>query len=154
VIGDRGERSQARIHLDHDRARRLRAPRQRRGRVDLGGGAGDDHQVGPPRFVLGARERFRRQRLLEPHDVGTQERAAVRAARRSAYQSHTSLGCRANAEGVASSRGSNRAHSPVCASRKVGTPDSADTPAPVSTTTRRGGAMFVRGELDSGPGTA
>ena len=73
------------------------------------------------------------------------------AARRDAYQSQTSFGLRANADGVASSRGSNFAHRPVCASRNVGTPDSAEMPAPVSTTTRvarrsaraRSGAMAI-----------
>ncbi len=57
--------------------------------------------------------------------------------RRMAYQSQTRLGLRANAAGVASSIGSNFAQRPVCASRNVGTPDSAETPAPVSTATKR-----------------
>ena len=47
----------------------------------------------------------------------------------------TSRGLRWKARGVASSSGLNSAHRPVCASRNVGTPLSADTPAPVNTVT-------------------
>src|SRR5690606_4666138 len=57
--------------------------------------------------------------------------------RRHSYQPHTSAGSRRNASGVARSAGSKRSHSPVSASRKVGMPLSADTPAPVKTTTWR-----------------
>ncbi len=56
--------------------------------------------------------------------------------RRQVYHSHTSRGLRRKACGVASSVGSYCAHSPVCASRKVGMPLSLETPAPVSTTMR------------------
>src|SRR5581483_7326855 len=55
--------------------------------------------------------------------------------RRHAYHSHTSFGLRRNAPGVARSSGRNFAHRPVCVSRKVGTPLSAETPAPVRTVT-------------------
>jgi hypothetical protein len=55
--------------------------------------------------------------------------------RRHSYHSQTSLGFLRNAAGVARSSGLKLAHNPVCASRKVGTPLSADTPAPVSTAT-------------------
>ena len=48
------------------------------------------------------------------------------------YHSHTSRGSAANAPGVASDIGSLRFHNPS-GPRNVGTPLSADTPAPVST---------------------
>ena len=51
----------------------------------------------------------------------------------SSYQRVTSSGSRANASGVARSAGSNFDHKPVSASRNVGTPLSAETPAPVNT---------------------
>src|SRR5690606_23966820 len=57
------------------------------------------------------------------------------AARRSAYQRQTGAGSARNPASVASVSGSKRAHRPVSASRKVGIPLSADTPAPVKTTT-------------------
>ena len=62
-------------------------------------------------------------------------------ARRHSYHSHTSAGSRANASGVARSSARNDRHSPP-APRNVGTPLAADTPAPVSTVTRR--ASFRR----------
>ena len=62
-------------------------------------------------------------------------------ARRHSYHSHTSAGSRANASGVARSSTRNDRHSPP-APRNVGTPLAADTPAPVSTVTRR--ASFRR----------
>src|SRR5262249_56211589 len=52
-------------------------------------------------------------------------------------QSHTSSGFGRNGWGVASSSGRKRAQSPLCASRKVGIPLSAEIPAPVNATTRR-----------------
>ena len=52
------------------------------------------------------------------------------------YHAHTSAGSAAHACGVASDSASNRSQSPVCASRNVGTPLSADIPAPVDTTIR------------------
>ena len=57
--------------------------------------------------------------------------------RRQSYQRVTVSGSRANPSGDASSWGSNFAHNPSMASRKVGMPLSADTPAPVNTTTAR-----------------
>ena len=57
-------------------------------------------------------------------------------ARRHSYQPHTKGGSRSNASSVASSAASNFSHNPVCLSRNVGIPLSADTPAPVKTTTR------------------
>jgi hypothetical protein len=63
--------------------------------------------------------------------------AAATFSRRHAYQSQTRFGLRANAVGVASSRGSKRAHKPVCESRNVASPDSAEMPAPVSAATHR-----------------
>src|SRR5437667_7635 len=62
--------------------------------------------------------------------------ASATSLRRYAYHSQTRRGLRRNARGVASSSGLNFDHRPVWASRKVGRPLSADTPAPVSTTTR------------------
>ena len=59
--------------------------------------------------------------------------AARTMARRMAYQLQTIAGRAANASGVASSSGWNRDHQPVSASRNVGMPLSAETPAPVST---------------------
>ena len=56
--------------------------------------------------------------------------------RRHEYHSHTRRGSCANAWGVARSSGLNRRQSPS-APRNVGTPLAADTPAPVSTVTRR-----------------
>ncbi len=56
--------------------------------------------------------------------------------RRHWYQLQTSTGSRANAWGVASSSGRWRRQRPS-SPRKVGTPDSAEIPAPVSTSTRR-----------------
>src|SRR5690554_6298383 len=53
-----------------------------------------------------------------------------------AYHSHTRSGLRAKPSGVASSIGSYSAHRPCWASRKVGTPLSAEMPAPVRATTR------------------
>ena len=50
-------------------------------------------------------------------------------------QSHTNFGFARKAAGVASSSGSYFDHNPVRASRKVGTPLSAEIPAPVSTVT-------------------
>jgi len=62
--------------------------------------------------------------------------AASTSPRRHSYQPHTNAGSRSNAYGVASSAASNCSHRPVCLSRKVGIPLSADTPAPVRTVTR------------------
>src|SRR5690606_1386700 len=56
--------------------------------------------------------------------------------RRHSYHPHTMAGLRLKACALASSMGSNRRQSPVSGSRKVGTPLSAETPAPVSTTIR------------------
>jgi hypothetical protein len=56
--------------------------RQCRGRIDLGRGARDDHEVARACSVLGARDRIGRQHFVEPHDVGSQECAATRATRR------------------------------------------------------------------------
>src|SRR5437868_5649976 len=53
--------------------------------------------------------------------------------RRGSYHRLASARSREYACGVASSIGSKSAHNPVSASRKVGTPLSAETPAPVST---------------------
>ncbi|MNT36719.1 hypothetical protein D3C72_1728200 [compost metagenome] len=58
-------------------------------------------------------------------------------ARRHSYQPHTISGCALNASGVASACASKRDHRPVSAPRKVAMPLSAETPAPVKTTTRR-----------------
>jgi hypothetical protein len=58
------------------------------------------------------------------------------------------LGLRRNASGVASFFGSNCAHKPVWASRNVGTPDSAETPAPVNTATLR--ALAIAPASDCG----
>jgi cysteinyl-tRNA synthetase len=60
-----------------------------------------------------------------------------RCSRRQRYQRQTRSGSRRNASGVASSSGSYFSQRPLCASRKVGTPLSAETPAPVSTQTCR-----------------
>src|SRR5881394_2533211 len=57
--------------------------------------------------------------------------------RRQAYHSHTSFGLRWNASGVARSSGLNFDQSPLCESRKVGTPLSAEIPEPVSAATCR-----------------
>src|SRR5690625_1808971 len=54
--------------------------------------------------------------------------------RRHSYQPQTSSGWRSKASGVASSIGSYCAHNPVRSSRKVGTPLSAETPAPLKKT--------------------
>src|SRR5215472_2128464 len=62
--------------------------------------------------------------------------AAATSWRRRAYHSQTRPGLRRNARGVARSSGLYFAHRPVWASRKVGTPLSAETPAPVNTATR------------------
>lgn len=61
--------------------------------------------------------------------------AAAHFSRRQSYQRVTVSGSRANASGVASWLGSYLAQSPSIASRNVGIPLSAETPAPVSTTT-------------------
>src|SRR5438552_7542150 len=61
--------------------------------------------------------------------------ASATSLRRHSYHSQTRRGLRRKARGVASSSGLYFAHRPVCASRNVGTPLSADTPAPVSTVT-------------------
>src|SRR5258708_24488769 len=58
------------------------------------------------------------------------------AARLHSYQPHTNAGSRSKAYGVASSAASNFSQRPVCLSRKVGIPLSAETPAPVRTATR------------------
>src|SRR5687768_234128 len=58
--------------------------------------------------------------------------------RRQSYHSHTSLGSRAKACGVASVSGLKSFHSPP-APRNVGTPLAADTPAPVNTVMRASG---------------
>src|SRR5215472_4140699 len=55
--------------------------------------------------------------------------------RRHSYHPQTSLGSRRKAAGFASSVTSNFSHSPVCLSRNVGMPLSAETPAPVRTAT-------------------
>ena len=52
---------------------------------------------------------------------------------RQIYQFHTTSGLLLKASGVANSWGSSYDHRPAFASRNVGTPDSADIPAPVST---------------------
>src|SRR5690606_25632765 len=67
--------------------------------------------------------------------AGLGETCASRA-RRHSYQPHTSSGSARKASGVARRWGSKRAQSPVWASRKVAIPLSAETPAPVNTTTR------------------
>src|SRR5437899_1913426 len=56
--------------------------------------------------------------------------------RRHAYHSQTSFGLRRNASGVANCSGEYFAQRPVRASRKVGTPLSAEIPAPVRTAIR------------------
>src|SRR5882724_1174903 len=61
--------------------------------------------------------------------------AEATSLRRQSYHSQTRRGLLRKARGVASSSGLNLAHRPVWASRKVGTPLSAETPAPVRTTT-------------------
>src|SRR5205814_3109933 len=61
--------------------------------------------------------------------------SAFRAcSRRHAYHSCTSFGFLRNASAVASSSGLNLLHNPVCASRKVASPLSAEIPAPVRAT--------------------
>src|SRR5690625_2252653 len=59
---------------------------------------------------------------------------------RQTHHVHTIAGLERKAPSVAKCPGSNRPHSPDCASRKVGTPDSADMPAPDNTTTERAAA--------------
>src|SRR3990172_10852084 len=63
-------------------------------------------------------------------------RAEASLRRRSLYQPTTSPGSAAKPSGLARGIGSYLAHSPVCASRKVGTPDSALRPAPENVTGR------------------
>ena len=70
--------------------------------------------------------------------------------RRHAYHSQTSRGSRPNAIGDASSSGRNCFQSPP-SPRKVGMPDSALTPAPVSTTTLSAFASAARARAASAP---
>src|ERR1043165_674505 len=63
--------------------------------------------------------------------------AARTRPRRISYHSHTMAGSRANASGVASSSARKLRHNPP-SPRNVGMPLSAETPAPVKTTTLRG----------------
>jgi hypothetical protein len=69
--------------------------------------------------------------------------ACFTSSRRQAYHSQTRRGSRANASGVASSCGSYRDQRPVWASRKVGTPLSAEMPEPVRTATPRASCSVV-----------
>lgn len=61
--------------------------------------------------------------------------AASTFERRHSYHPHTNAGSLRNASAVANTAGSKRSHKPVKASRNVGMPLSAETPAPVNTTT-------------------
>src|SRR6185369_3270737 len=61
--------------------------------------------------------------------------AFATSSRRHAYHSQTRRGFCRNASGVANSSGLNFSHKPVCASRNVGMPLSAEMPEPVSTQT-------------------
>ena len=70
------------IDLDDRGAVVARVRGEHRRGIHLGGGADDKEHVAVARRVLGARERIVGQRLLEPHDVGAQEGAALRAPRR------------------------------------------------------------------------
>src|SRR5688500_4858454 len=79
-----------------------------------------------------------RQRLLHAARMSCAAlgRADAIASRRQAYHSQTIAGLRSNASAVARSSERKLRHSPS-APLKVGTPLAADTPAPVSTVTRR-----------------
>src|SRR5699024_5318526 len=59
---------------------------------------------------------------------------------RQRYHVQTREGLLSNASTVARSSAENRSHSPVWASGNVGTPDSAQMPAPLSTATREAAA--------------
>jgi hypothetical protein len=77
--------------------------------------------------------------------------ASTTSFRRHSYHSHTRRGSLANASGVANSCGSQRSQKPVWASRKVGTPLSAEMPEPVSATTRSASRRaWIRSDGKSG----
>ena len=61
--------------------------------------------------------------------------AASTIARRHSYHPHTNAGSMRKALAVAKAAGANNAHKPFKASQNVGVPLSAETPAPVNTTT-------------------
>ena len=95
--------------------------------------------------VLGDQQEFRNapfdrgQRVMP--GVGRAPRRGVRAATRTSPRRISD--CARTPTASRAPRGSNFAHSPVCASRNVGTPDSAETPAPVSTAMERARAQAV-----------
>ena len=74
--------------------------------------------------------------------------AARTRPRRHSYHSHTSAGSRANASGVASSSARKLRHNPP-SPRNVGMPLSAETPAPVKTTTLRGRSARIAAAASS-----
>ena len=76
--------------------------------------------------------------LVQGHMTGVGW-TSVTNCRRHAYHSQTRRGLDSNASGVANSVGAYWAQRPVCASRNVGTPLSAEMPAPVRATADRHG---------------